>query len=145
MDNIIQARKSYINPPEIKMGGLNLSKPYDAGSPFFKEYSDEVMRLSKEHFKQPSLLQIKALEKSTGLKTGIIKSKANKELDNAFIQMSKGDTPKYPNGENIQFFKNGEVKYKNLHENMRNLFYHPASSIDDRLLKIKQRGTKIVF
>lgn len=147
MDNIIQARKSYVAPPEIKLGGLNLSKPYDAGSPFFKEYSNEVMRLSKEHFKQPSWLQIKALEKSTGLKTGVIKADANREISNATAKISSGNVPRYPNGEIINF-TNGKVKYSDLHNNMRGLFYHPTSSIDQRLLKnlpIKKQGGKIDY
>lgn len=139
--NIKIARESYVAP--VPTPGINLNKVYDAGKPFFKDYASEVRNIAMQNYKQPTLSQFKALEKSTGLKAGVIEGNGQDLIKNAintYQRRFKGEDipePTFPNGRQIEFSfaKEKMLKDQDQIENLKGLIYDPTSHIDYKLKK----------
>lgn len=127
----IESKPNYVGKLNLTRGSRNSKHPSD----IVKEYSNEVMRLAKENFKQPTFQQYQQLEKYTGLNSGVKNENAITKIDEALNIHSKRfhnesiPEPKYPNGDLIPL-KGNDIAYRKSVENLRNLFYSPNSRID---------------
>jgi hypothetical protein len=103
-----------------------------------KEYAQEVLRLSRKNFKQPTLKQIEAMERLSGLNAYVKKSNPLEEIQKAKDIYSKKFTgsdipdPVYPNYEKVRI-NGGGVRNEGHYSNQQDLYYNSASSIDSRL------------